>query len=55
MRKRFIVPKISYIPASNTPLSADVGIIEGEEFFYLFDVGADEVVAEFCCRSRGFG
>lgn len=47
MRKRFIAPKISYIPASNAPLSADVGIIEGEEFFYLFDVGADEVVAEF--------
>lgn len=47
MKNRFIAPKISYIPASNAPLSADVGIIEGEEFFYLFDVGADGAVAEF--------
>lgn len=47
MRKRFIAPKISYIPASNAPLSADVGIIEGEEFLYLFDVGANAAVAEF--------
>lgn len=47
MRKRFITKRISYIPASTDPLSADVGIIEGEEFLYLFDVGADEAVAEF--------
>ena len=63
MRKRFIAPKISYIPASNAPLSADVGIIEGEEFFYLFDVGADELAAELfglpfsdgVCMSPVFG
>lgn len=47
MRKRFITSQISYIPASSVPLSADVGIIEGEKFLYLFDVGIDEDVAEF--------
>ena len=47
MRKRFITDRISYIPASTDPLSADVGMIEGEEFLYLFDVGAKEDVAEF--------
>lgn len=47
MRKRFIAPRISYIPASSGPLSADVGIIEGKEFIYLFDVGVNEAVAKF--------
>ena len=47
MERRFITEYISYLPAGSQPLSADVGIIEGKEFLYLFDVGADETVAEF--------
>lgn len=37
--------RISYIKASGKPLSADVGIIEGDEYLWLFDVGADESVS----------
>ena len=36
--------RISYIKATGEPLSADVGIIEGDEFLWLFDIGADESV-----------
>lgn len=39
-----ITDKISYIKATENPLSADVGIIEGDEFIWTFDVGADESV-----------
>ena len=43
----YITETISYIPASKNPLSADVGIIEGEEYLYLFDVGNNEEVAAY--------
>lgn len=36
--------RISYIKATGKPLSADVGIVEGDEFIWIFDVGADESV-----------
>lgn len=36
--------RISYIKATENPLSADVGIVEGDEFIWLFDIGADESV-----------
>ena len=39
-----ITDRISYIKATEKPLSADVGIIEGNEFCWIFDVGADESV-----------
>lgn len=39
-----ITDRISYIKASGKPLSADVGIIEGDEFLWLYDIGADESV-----------
>ncbi len=39
-----ITDRISYIKTTEKPLSADVGIIEGDEFIWLFDVGADESV-----------
>ena len=39
-----ITDRISYIKATEKPLSADVGIIEGDEFVWIFDVGADESV-----------
>ena len=38
--------RISYIKASNKPLSADVGMIEGDGYLWLFDLGADESVSE---------
>ena len=34
--------KISYIPAADEPLSADVGIIRDEGKLWLFDVGCGE-------------
>lgn len=36
--------KISYIKAKSEPLSADVGIIEGDKYLWVFDIGADESV-----------
>ncbi|MBR3962750.1 MAG: hypothetical protein IKK14_04400 [Oscillospiraceae bacterium] len=39
-----ITDRISYIKATDNPLSADVGIVEGDEFIWTFDVGADESV-----------
>ena len=42
-----ITEQISYIPASKNPLSADVVIIEGNEYLYLFDVGNNEDVAVY--------
>ena len=36
--------RISYIKATGKPLSTDVGIVEGDEFIWIFDVGADESV-----------
>ena len=39
-----ITDRVSYIKATEKPLSADVGIIEGYEFVWIFDVGADESV-----------
>lgn len=47
MERQFMTDKISYIPASEAPLSADIVIIEGKEHFYVFDVGADEKNVEF--------
>ena len=42
-----ITDRISYIPATEPPLSADVGIVEGGSAVYFFDVGSNEEVAEF--------
>ena len=39
-----IADRISYIKATGNPLSADIGIVEGNEFIWLFDIGADESV-----------
>lgn len=38
---------VSYIKASDNPLSADVILIEGKEYLYIFDVGNNEKVAEY--------
>ena len=39
-----ITDRISYIKATEKPLSADVGIFEGDKFMWIFDIGADESV-----------
>ena len=41
-----ICDRISYIKASEEPLSADVGIIEGDKCVWLFDVGCSDDAAE---------
>ncbi len=42
-----LTSQISYIKASEQPLSADVGIIKGACYTWLFDVGNSEEVATF--------
>lgn len=37
-----ITSSISYLPASMSPLSADIGIVYGEQCVYLYDVGSNE-------------
>lgn len=37
-----ITGEISYLPAGSHPLSADVGFVRGEEYTYIYDVGASE-------------
>ena len=39
-----VTARISYIKATEKPLSADVGIFEGDESVWIFDVGADASV-----------
>ena len=46
MERVKIIEKISYITSSIEPLSAEVGIIEGKDYIYLFDVGNNKVVSE---------
>jgi len=41
-----ITEQISYIKASDNPLSADVILVDGQEYLYVFDVGNKEQVAE---------
>jgi len=42
-----IADYISYIRASDNPLSADVILIEGQKYLYVFDVGNNEQVAKY--------
>ena len=42
-----ITDRISYIKATEDPLSADVGIVEGDEYLWLFDVGNRSEVTEY--------
>ena len=42
-----ITEQISYIKASDNPLSADVILIEGQEYLYVYDVGNNDQVAEY--------
>ena len=40
--KRKISDDIYYIQATDIPLSSDVGIVEGKDFCWVFDVGNNE-------------
>ena len=42
-----ITESVSYIKAFDNPLSADVILVEGQEYLYVFDVGNNEQVAEY--------
>lgn len=42
-----------YLPASEQPLSADVGVVTGEEYTYVFDVGANEESLRLITGIRG--
>lgn len=42
-----ITEQISYIKASDNPLSADVILVDGQEYLYVFDVGNNEQIAEY--------
>lgn len=45
MEMRKITEQISYIPAIESPLSADIGIVRCEDGLWLFDVGSSEEAA----------
>lgn len=45
MRISKITDKIAYLPASETPLSADVGIIRCDDGLWIFDVGSSDEAA----------
>lgn len=42
-----ISDRISYIKASDAPLSADVILVDGRDYLYVFDVGNHEQVAAY--------
>lgn len=47
MERIYLTERISYIKATHAPLSADVGIIEGEKYIWLYDVGSSDEVADY--------
>ena len=48
-----ITDRISYIPAFDRPLSADVGIVRGDEYTYIYDVGSTPETLEFLHSLKG--
>lgn len=48
-----IADKISRLPACRNPLSSDVGLIRGDRFLWLFDVGASPDTAREICSLPG--
>ena len=47
MQIKKLTERIAYIKATRQPLSADVGIVQGDEFVYIFDVGNSIEVVEY--------
>ena len=50
---RKITDRISYFPAAETPLSADVGVIRCVDALWIFDVGSTEEIAEIVNKMPG--
>lgn len=50
---KLLTEYLSYLPASRQPLSADVGVVKGKEYTYLFDVGANEESIRLVTEIRG--
>lgn len=48
-----ISPRISYLPATAPPLSADVGIITTEKAVWVFDVGSNDEALELVNGIKG--
>lgn len=46
MELRTLSKQISYLPATTQPLSADVGLIRGDRFDWIFDVGSNAETME---------
>lgn len=46
-----LTERISYLPVSDNPLSADVGIIRGDVFTWFFDVGSNDDAFEIITGS----
>ncbi|MCR5684982.1 MAG: MBL fold metallo-hydrolase [Lachnospiraceae bacterium] len=47
MQEIRLTDRISYIPACEKPLSSDVGIVRGDHFTYIFDVGSTPQTLEY--------
>jgi glyoxylase-like metal-dependent hydrolase (beta-lactamase superfamily II) len=50
---RLLTERISYLPASNDPLSADVGLVRGDGAWWIFDAGACGEAARLIERLPG--
>ena len=48
-----ISDRISYLPATDEPLSADVGILRGDRNIWLYDVGSTAEDAKVICAFGG--
>lgn len=53
MKPVFITERISYLPATEEPLCADVVVIAGAEFNWIYDVGSSAEAAEFVSALPG--
>ena len=47
METKKITDRISFIPEIREPLSAEVFLIQGDEYLYIFDVGYSDEVTEY--------
>ncbi len=47
METKKITDRISFIPEIREPLSAEVFLIQGDEYLYIFDVGFSDEVTEY--------
>ena len=50
---RVITDRISYLPASDSPLSADVGVVRGEACTWIYDTGSSGEAAQMIEEIRG--